>query len=178
MTDGTGPLGAEPAGPGTLGRALRRALAAYRLRMDTALTAAGFDERRFPQGRVLRTCMAPGDTTISDIGRELGISRQAASKIVADLRNRGYLTVTPSAADGREKILTLTQHAAEFIEARREAARTIEAQLQAQMGAQRIEELIRSLDAIAGDGAGQAASAPAATAALRALRLLDMEDLP
>ncbi len=172
------PPGPESAAPSTLGRALRRALAAYRLRMDAALSAAGFDERRFPQGRVLRICAAPGDTTISDIGRELGISRQAASKIVADLRSRGYLAVTPSAADGREKILTLTQHAVEFIAARHEAARTIEAQLRSQMGAQRIEELIRSLDAIAGDGAGQAASGPTATAALRALRLLDVEDLP
>jgi hypothetical protein len=44
----------------------------------------------------------PGETTISDIGRGLGITRQGASKIVAGLRDRGYLEVTPSAVDGRE----------------------------------------------------------------------------
>ena len=167
----------SPEGP-RLGRALRRALAAYQFRMDAELTAAGFDERRFPQGRVLRICAAPGDVTISHVGRELGISRQAASKIVADLRNRGYLDVTPSPADGREKILTLTPRAVEFIAARREAARRIESQLRSELGAGQVDELIAALEAMAADETCQPTAGPVAAAALRALRLLEVEELP
>lgn len=166
----------EPGNP-ALGRALRRALAAYQLRMDAELTAAGFDERRFPQGRVLRICAASGETTISDVGRELGISRQAASKIVADLRSRGYLTVSPSPADGREKLLALTPRAADFLAASREAARSIEARLRAEIGGARVEELIRHLDAVATSTAGLPAAHALAAAAQRALRLLDADDL-
>ncbi|MBO0835874.1 MAG: MarR family transcriptional regulator [Actinobacteria bacterium] len=158
-----------------LGRALRGALAAYQLRMDAELTAAGFDERRFPQGRVLRMCAGSAEVTISDVGRQLGISRQAASKIVADLRNRGYLTVTSSAADGREKILTLTPRAVEFLAARKAAARAIEAQLRSQLGVARIDQLVAALDAMSTDQTGQPVAEPGA-AAIRALRLLEAED--
>lgn len=161
-----------------LGRALRRALAAYQFRMDAELAAAGFDERRFPQGRVLRICAEPGDTTITDVGRKLGISRQAASKIVADLRGRGYLDVTPSPADGREKILTPTQRATQFLTARREAARRIEAQLRSDHGAGQVDALIASLEAVATDQTGEPVAGPVAAAALRALRVLDIDELP
>src|SRR5882672_11311090 len=73
-----------------LGPALRRAWLGYQRRLDEAMAAAGFDERRFPDGRVLRMCSGPAGATTSQIGRELGITRQGAGKIVGSLRDRGY----------------------------------------------------------------------------------------
>ena len=55
------------------------------------MAETGFGERRFPDGRVLRVCAGEAGSTISAIGRELGITRQGASKVVAELRDRGYV---------------------------------------------------------------------------------------
>ena len=146
--------------------------------MDQELAAAGFADRRFPQGRVLLMCSGPGETTISDVGRGLGITRQGASKIVAGLRQRGYVEVTPSPADGREKILTLTPRAVAFLAARREAARAIEARLRDEIGADGLAQLLRFLGAVAGEDATGAGDLPWDSPALRALRWWDAEDRP
>ena len=129
--------------------ALRRAQAGYRRQMDNQLAAAGFAGRRFPAGRVLRMCTGPGVTTISDVGRELGITRQGASKIVAALRKEGYLSVTPSQDDGREKILTLTPHAIEALLAAYRAAAAIEKRVREEIGAEAMEQFFRVLDVVA-----------------------------
>jgi DNA-binding MarR family transcriptional regulator len=165
------------AGPeGTVGNALRRALAGYRLRMDQALADAGFADRRFPQGRVLRMCSGDAGTTISDVGRALGITRQGASKIVAGLRQRGYVNVTTSQADGREKILTPTPRAEAFLAAQREASQAIEARLREEIGAEGVGHLLRFLDLIAGEEARPGAGPREGSPAIRALRFWDSEE--
>jgi|SRR5215469_8089645 len=161
----------------TVGSALRLALAGYRRGMDQLLADAGFPERRFPEGRVLRMCAERPDLTISDIGRALGITRQGASKIVAGLRQHGYVDVTPSAADGREKILTLTPRAETYLTALREARQAIETRLREEIGAKEVEGLIRALAIVAGDDVGQRAGVPASPV-IRALQLWDAEESP
>ena len=87
-----------------LGPALRRAWLGYQLRLDAAMADAGFGERRFPDGRVLRLCSGQAGSTISAIGRELGITRQGASKVVGQLRDRGYVAVADSADQQEGKV--------------------------------------------------------------------------
>jgi len=169
--------GDRQAEPSTLGGALRRALAGYRRLMDQELAVAGFTDWRFPEGRVLRMCSGAAELTISDVGRRLGITWQCASKIVAGLRQRGYLEVSPSSADGREKILALTPRAAEFLAAQRAAAQAIEARLRDDIGAEAFEQLSGLLDAVAGaGGAGTASDLVWDSPALRALRWRDAHD--
>ena len=131
-----------------LGPALRRAWVAYQQRLDAALADAGFDDRRLPDGRVLRMCRDSPDTTIARIGRELDITRQGAAKIVADLRDRGYVTVEPSPTSGREKALALTPRAHEYLAAIARAARAIEDEVEAQLGPEPLEALRRLLGAL------------------------------
>jgi DNA-binding MarR family transcriptional regulator len=171
-----GPPGMPRAWQGALGNALRRARVSYRRHMDAELAAAGFAERRFPEGRVLAMCSRPGETTISDVGRGLGITRQGASKIVAEMRERGYLAVTLSATDGREKILTLTPRAIEFLTVRRNAADAFEARLRDKIGDDEIEHLFRLLDAVAGDEPVTPDALRGDTPAIRALRWWDAEE--
>jgi DNA-binding MarR family transcriptional regulator len=140
---------ARGSGQYALGMAMRRALAGYRRQMDDQLAAAGFGGRQFPAGRVLRMCAGPGVTTISDVGRGLGITRQGASKIVAALRERGYLSVTPSSDDGREKILTLTPRAVDALLASYRAAEAIEKRVRAEIGDAAMEQFFRVLDVVA-----------------------------
>jgi DNA-binding MarR family transcriptional regulator len=132
-----------------LGPALRRAWVGYQRRLDDALAAAGFDDRAFPDGRVLRLCRN-GTTTISDIGRELGITRQGAAKIVAGLRERGYVVLHPVPYDARGKLVSLTPRAHDYLEAQRAATRAIERDLRKEIGADAFDALDALLHALAG----------------------------
>jgi DNA-binding MarR family transcriptional regulator len=134
---------------GGLGPALRRAWVGYQRRLDEAMAAAGFGDRGFPDGRVLRMCQ-DGDTTISDIGRELGITRQGASKIVAALHDRRYVTLRASTADAREKVVRLTPRAIDYLAEQRRAAQSIERRLRAKVGRQWFESLSALLEALGG----------------------------
>ena len=138
-------------GPVPLGDALHRAWAGYRRRVDEELAAAGFRDRSSPpDGRVLRLCSGAAPVTISELGRELGITRQGASKIVAGLRDRGYVTLSPSPTDRREKIVTLTAHARAYLRARHAAVRRLEARLRRELGDQAFDGLHGLLAALAG----------------------------
>jgi DNA-binding MarR family transcriptional regulator len=139
------------AGQTGLGPTLRRAWVGYQRRLDEALAAAGFDDRRLPDGRVLRICARSAEVTVSDIGRELGITRQGAGKIVARLHDRRYVTLTASASDGREKIVALTPRATDYLAVQRKAARGIERQLRRELGAEGFDSLHRLLDSLGGD---------------------------
>ena len=134
-----------------LGAALRRAWVGYQRRLDEELAAAGFADRSFPDGRVLRMCSDPAGTTISRIGRELEITRQGASKIVANLRDRRYVTVSASATNGREKTVKLTPRAVDYLAAQRKAARGIERQLRTELGPEGFASLRRLLEALGED---------------------------
>lgn len=134
-----------------LGGTLRRAWIGYRRRLDAELAAAGFADQRMPDGRVLRMCIAAPDVTPAQIGRELGITRQGASKVVAGLRARGYVTLEPSPTSGREKIVKPTQRALDLLEAHRKAARGIEAELRSELGVEGYDSLYRLLEALGGE---------------------------
>ncbi len=131
-----------------IGTALRRAWLGYQLRLDSALAEAGFGERRFPDGRVLRLCVGQRGSTISAIGRELGITRQGASKVVGHLRDRGYVTVADSATSRREKSVMLTSHGVDYLQTQRAAARAIEDELKAALGETGFSALHALLDAL------------------------------
>jgi DNA-binding MarR family transcriptional regulator len=137
--------------PSGLGPALRRAWVGYRRRLDAEMERAGFADGGFPDGRVLRICARGANVTIAGIGRELGITRQGAAKIVTSLRQRHYVSVQPSPRDAREKVVVLTPRAQSYLEAHRKAARRIEAQLRRQVGAEAFEALGALLEALGGD---------------------------
>ena len=99
------------------------------------MSEAGFGERRFPDGRVLRVCSGEAGSTISAIGRELGITRQGAGKVVAHLRDRGYVAVADSMTSKREKSVVLTLRGIDYLAHQRLAAQSIEDELRAELGA-------------------------------------------
>jgi DNA-binding MarR family transcriptional regulator len=134
-----------------LGRGLRQAWVGYQRRLDQEMAAAGFGDRGFPDGRVMRICSRAGQTTIAQIGRELEITRQGAAKLVASLRVRGYITVETSTTSRREKTVSLTARAIEYLAAHRAAARRIEQQVLAEVGPEGLESLSRLLEALGGD---------------------------
>ena len=140
----------RPEGQVRLGPALRRAWVGYQRHLNERMTAAGFADRGFPDGRVLRMCSGSTHITVSQIGRELGITRQGASKIVAGLQDRRYVTLNPSATDGREKIVKLTPRAVDYLAAQRKAAHAIESQIRTELGPEALANLVRLAEALAG----------------------------
>lgn len=118
----------------TLGAMLRQAWIGYRRRIDEGMRAAGFGDGGFPDGRVLRICSTSPDPTISEIGRQLGITRQGSAKVVASLRDRGYVSLEASRADRREKIVRLTERAEQYLAAHRRLARAIEREIAQTLG--------------------------------------------
>ena len=135
-------------GSAGLGPMLRRAWLGYQLRLDAAMAEAGFGERRFPDGRVLRLCLGEAGSTISAIGREIGITRQGAGKVVAHLSDCGYVTVSDSATSGREKSVTLTTRGTEYLGVQQSAAQEIERQLRATLGDEGFTGLVVLLEAL------------------------------
>lgn len=134
-----------------LGAALRRAWIGYQLLLEEQMAASGVRRRNFPDGRVLHICARSSDTTISEIGRELGITRQGASKIVGVLRDQGFVKVQTSAVDGREKLVTLTRTATSYLDAQRNAARSIERRMKAEVGGEAIEALHELVEVLGGN---------------------------
>ncbi len=134
-----------------LGGALRRAWVGYQLRLDRQLATAGFADRSLPDGRVLRLCARSEDVTASQIGRELGITRQGAGKVVAGLRDRGYVSLRRSRNDGREKVVRLTPRAHDYLAAQRSASRQIEHELRQEIGPEGFESLFQLLEALGGE---------------------------
>ncbi len=137
-----------------LGAALRRAWLGYQRQLDTAMAEAGFGERRFPDARVLRMCTGEAGATISAIGRELGITRQGATKVVVHLRDGGYVAVADSATSKREKSVKLTTRGIDYLRAQHAAARAIEDELRAALGEAGFSALFALLDAL-NDGDGE-----------------------
>jgi DNA-binding MarR family transcriptional regulator len=131
-----------------MGPALRRAWVGYQLRLDAAMADAGFGERRFPDARVLRLCSGQAGSTISAIGRELGITRQGAGKVVTHLCDRGYLSVADSPTSKREKSVMLTSRGVDYLQTQRAAARAIEDELKAALGESCFSALRALLDAL------------------------------
>jgi DNA-binding MarR family transcriptional regulator len=96
-------------------------------------------------------CRRDAALTISQIGRELGITRQAAGKAVGSMRDRGYVSVDPSPTSGREKVVTLTPKAREYLTAQSRAVRRLDRRLRTQLGNDGFTQLFRLLDALGAD---------------------------
>lgn len=129
-----------------LGGALRRAWIGYQQQLEAEMAAEGFVRRDFPDGRVLHICARSPTVTVSEIGRELAITRQGASKIVRDLREHGFVTCHTSPSDRREKVVVLTASARAYLDAQQGAARRVERRLRHRLGRERFDALYELLD--------------------------------
>lgn len=112
------------------------------------MAEAGFGERRFPDGRVLRICSGVAGTTVSAIGREIGVTRQGATKVVADLRDRGFVAVADSTTSKREKSVVLTPRGVDYLALQGVATRSIEDQLRDELGESAFSALSTLLDTL------------------------------
>ncbi len=87
--------------------------------------------------------------TASELGRRLGVSKQAAGKTVDRLTALGYVERTDDESDARRKLVKLTARGLDVLRASGEILDELHAGWVAALGATRVAELERDLRAMA-----------------------------
>jgi DNA-binding MarR family transcriptional regulator len=109
----------------------------------------GVDERiRYNDGYVFQHLLA-GALTITELAGRLGVTQQAASKQVADLRRRGLVRSSADPGDGRARRVTLTGRARAAVDAGRASRAALTEEAAGVLGATRARRLLADLDRLA-----------------------------
>jgi len=82
--------------------------------LHAELAKHGHGDARPIHGFALQA-IGPDGATVSELGRRLGVSKQAAAKTAAGLEQIGYITRRPSAHDARATVLTRTPRGEEML---------------------------------------------------------------
>jgi DNA-binding MarR family transcriptional regulator len=135
--------------PGTLDLSLAALFAGWAMtdEVQRRLAGRGLGDLRFNDGVVIQHVLA-APLSISALAERMAVTQQAASKAVADLERRGLLRREPGPADARTRLLHLTAHAREAVEAARELRAAVQEELVAEFGEDRVRETQALLGAV------------------------------
>jgi DNA-binding MarR family transcriptional regulator len=126
-------------------------LAAFRAVIDEAheeLAARGHPELRPAHGFAMQAIGTFG-ATAADVGRRLGVSKQAAGKTIDRLAELGYAERGGQSADRRRKLVRLTPRGTEALALSAAAFEHVRARWAALLGADRVAALEADLRAVA-----------------------------
>ncbi len=112
--------------------------------LGEAVARAGIDDMRAPFGYVIRA-LADRDLTLTELAELLGVSKQAAIKVVDEMQVRGFLTREAHQTDRRVKVLRLTDKARVVRRSALAASRKLERELRRVLGDQDVDAMRRSL---------------------------------
>ncbi|WP_280236210.1 MarR family winged helix-turn-helix transcriptional regulator [Nocardia cyriacigeorgica] len=131
-----------------------RMLVAFRAAIDEVhadLAERGHPGLRPMHGFVFQAIgrAGPDGCTAADLGRALGISKQAAGKHIDALERLGYLRRGHDPADARRKVYTLTEQAIDFLDKSAQTFDRIHARWSGILGADRMAALEADLRTIA-----------------------------
>jgi DNA-binding MarR family transcriptional regulator len=116
-------------------------------RLGAAVEEAGIDEMRTPFGFVIRA-LADRDRTLTELADLLGVSKQAAIKVVDEMEARGFLSRHPDRDDRRVKVLRLTDKGRKVRRTALAASRAIERELRQELGDAAVDDLRLGLNAL------------------------------
>ncbi|BDT86342.1 MarR family winged helix-turn-helix transcriptional regulator [Nocardia cyriacigeorgica] len=131
-----------------------RMLAAFRAAIDEVhadLAEHGYPELRPMHGFLFQAIArsGPQGCTAADLGRALGISKQAAGKHIDTLERLGYLRRGHDPADARRKVYTLSDRGIAVLERSAESFDRVHARWSAMLGAGRMAALEADLRTLA-----------------------------
>jgi DNA-binding MarR family transcriptional regulator len=116
--------------------------------LHQALAESGHGEARPLHGFALQA-IGPDGTTTSELGRQLGVSKQAAAKTVTSLERAGYVRREPDPGDGRAVRLLRTARGGEMLALSAVFFDTYSARLTDALGPRRLAELEDVLEQMA-----------------------------
>jgi len=128
---------------------LRRTSQRYRAAIRDRLAERGFEELPQPGNWALMV-LAEGATDAGQVVAEIGVSKQAVSKLMDALVDGGFVDRKPNGADRRRTDLMLStkgRHAARIIA---DAARATQESFVTELGAERFADLVQMLAQLAG----------------------------
>jgi DNA-binding MarR family transcriptional regulator len=127
---------------------LRRVNQRYRDSMALRLEKAGLGD--LPQrGFWALGVLASGSFDAGRLIREMGVSKQAVSKLVETLVSAGYVDRRPNPDDRRKATLLLTEKGRRAAEVIRSAVRATERDFVSELGFEPFDELCRTLEHLA-----------------------------
>ena len=145
---------AVPPRRGHLGRELEPVWSSFEREIFEGFERRGFGDLRPGHQHVLIHIDDEG-TTLRDLARRAGISKQAMFGFVQDLENRGYLERIPDPADGRAKLIRTTDRGERSFEAAWHTLKEIEERWKRIVGARRLQEFRVVLRELAADYAAR-----------------------
>ena len=120
-------------------------------RLHEELARQGHAGARPAHGFALQAVGVSG-VTAAELGRRLGVSKQAAGKTVDRLVRLGYVERAASAADARAKIVRLTPHGLDLLTRSAAIFDQLRAEWAATLGAERISSVETALRAVVPPG--------------------------
>ncbi|MFB7863862.1 MarR family winged helix-turn-helix transcriptional regulator [Streptomyces sp. NPDC056069] len=111
------------------------------------LARQGHPDLRPAHGFALQA-IGPEGSTASDIGRRLGVSKQAAGKTVDRLLALGYAARTDDPADARRKLVRLTPHGVDALVRSAVVFDALRAEWAARLGRDRVRDMETALRAV------------------------------
>ncbi len=100
--------------------------------------------------------IGPDGATIGELGKRLGVTKQAAAKTARNLEETGYAARSPHPADGRAWVLTQTPRGTELLDLSAEIFDQLRRQWAAQLGAERLSQLEADLATLTSQAPGTA----------------------
>jgi DNA-binding MarR family transcriptional regulator len=95
--------------------------------------------------------IGPDGTTAAELGRRLGVSKQAAGKTIESLERLGYVRREPDPLDQRQKIVVLTARGYDALARSAVIFDELRARWAQILGAERLQALEADLRAVTGD---------------------------
>ena len=118
--------------------------------LQSALNAAGFKSVSRVQSLLLAN-VASGEHRAIRLARNLGVSRQSVSQMIAELQARDLLVVESDPDDARAKVVKFSETSSPMRDAARSALEQLEAALEARIGSHRFQAMRSALLAEWGD---------------------------
>jgi DNA-binding MarR family transcriptional regulator len=115
--------------------------------LGDAVAGAGIGDMRATFGYVIRA-LADNDRTLTELAEVLGVSKQAAIKVVDEMQARGFLTREPHPTDRRVKVLRLTDKAHAVRRTALAASRKLERDLRRRLGDTEVDAMRHGLLAL------------------------------
>ena len=113
-------------------------------RLGAAVVRSGVDDMRTSFGFVIRA-LAERDRTLTELAELLGVTKQAAIKVVDEMQARGYVERTADPTDRRAKVIGLTPKAKKVRRAALSESERLEAELREDLSARDVAALRRTL---------------------------------
>jgi DNA-binding MarR family transcriptional regulator len=118
--------------------------------LHAELAQQGHPDARPMHGFVFQA-IGPDGTTAAELGRRLGVSKQAAGKTIDSLEVLGYVRREPDRRDQRQKIVMLTEHGVDALVKSAAIFDDLRARWAKILGRKRLRALEADLRSVTGD---------------------------